>query len=435
MKEFFNYKKPYLWIALVIIAVVIFAVVVGVLDKEEEPQEVVAPVEEVEVEVEEVPEEPKKMDSEIIMERFQNLDWAEVNASAKAFGEEGWEDGIVLLAESQSAGIKMFGYNDEDYHYQGVAIEHNGNVNYFDWVYTSGQHIQPQLYWNASANQLQVTLNLYDGTGINAEELHVLQEYDTMTLEDFVFRSSDYLMEIEERLNGTGLNIGSYVNIKLGEVMMLQFEPTKVIDGEETTLKIHQAVIHLNQTKDGYLFELDDIGVEPEKREASIKLEGEEEKFTEVEYISNAGFSIWYPEYILEPYKIHNYDGFVLPKMGDESSVKITLVPENEMELTDSYLKEAAANFKSSGEYKKVTVSKIKKLTADSKDVKIRMIEVVHDDTADRFYIIEGKDNALLATVSMTKESLEGMGARVNKMLQTVTFVEKAEETKTETTE
>lgn len=422
MKEFFNYKKPYLWITLVIIAVVIFAVVVGVLDKEEESQEVTAPVEEVQVEVEEVPEEPKKTDSEIIMERFENLDWAEVNASSKAFGEEGWENGIVLLAESKSAGIKMFGYNDEEYHYQGVAIEHNGNVNYFDWVYTSSQHIQPEIYWNASANQLQVTLNLSDGSGINAEELHVLLEHDTATLEDFAYRSSAYLMEIEERLNGTGLSIGSYVNIKLGEVMMLQFEPTKVVDGQETTLKLHQAVIHLNQTKDGYVFELDDIGVEPEKRQASIKSEGEEETFTEVEYISNAGFSIWYPEYILEPYKIHNYDGFVLPKMGEESSVKVTLVPENEMKLDDSYLKEAAGNFKSSGEYKKVAVSKIKKLTADSKDVKIRMIEVVHDDTADRFYIIEGKDNALLVTVSMTKESLEGMGARVDKMLQTVSF-------------
>ncbi len=52
------------------------------------------------------------------------------------------------------------------------------------------------------------------------------------------------------------------------------------------------------------------------------------------------------------------------------------------------------------------------------------MIEVVHDDTADRFYIVEGKNNALLVTVSMTKESLEGMGARVSKMLQTITFAE-----------
>ena len=50
------------------------------------------------------------------------------------------------------------------------------------------------------------------------------------------------------------------------------------------------------------------------------------------------------------------------------------------------------------------------------------MIEVVHDDTADRFYIIEGKDLALLVTASMTKESLEGMGTRIDKMLQTVTF-------------
>ena len=94
------------------------------------------------------------------------------------------------------------------------------------------------------------------------------------------------------------------------------------------------------------------------------------------------------------------------------------------MKLTDSYLKEAAGNFKVSGEYKKVTVSKIKNLKAEDKNVKIKMIEVVHDDTADRFYIIEGKDLALLVTASMTKESLEGMGTRIDKMLQTVTFTE-----------
>ena len=94
------------------------------------------------------------------------------------------------------------------------------------------------------------------------------------------------------------------------------------------------------------------------------------------------------------------------------------------MKLTDAYLKEAAGNFKSSGEYKKVTVSKVKTLKSESEDVKIRMIEVVHDDTADRFYIVEGKEQALLVTASMTKESLEGMGTRITKMLQTITFEE-----------
>ena len=113
-----------------------------------------------------------------------------------------------------------------------------------------------------------------------------------------------------------------------------------------------------------------------------------------------------------------------MPGQGDDSLVKVLLVPEGDMKLTDDYLKEAAGNFKSSGEYKKVTVSKVKTLKSESEDVKIRMIEVVHDDTADRFYIVEGKEQALLVTASMTKESLEGMGARITKMLGTITFAE-----------
>ena len=425
-KDFLNYKKPHFWVALIAIIVLIFAGVVAVLDKEEPVESVdVPPAEEVAVEVEEVPEEPKKTESQIIIERFSSMDWEEVKKNAKDFGEDGWEKGIEILAELPNEKITLYGYNDEEYQLKGVAVDYDGNVNYFDWEYTSAKtYIQPEMYWNAGANQLQITLNLHDGESVNAEELHVLMVHDTKTMEDFVLRSKDYLAEIEERMSGTGISVGAYVDIKLGNPMMLQFEPVKTVDGEETILKLHQAVIYLTSSKDGYIFEIGDIGVEPEKRAATIKIEGNEEEYTEIQYLSEEGFSIWYPEYILEPYKIHNHEGFVIPGQGEDSSVKVLLVPEGDMKLTDSYLKEAAGNFKVSGEYKKVTVSKIKNLKAEDKNVKIKMIEVVHDDTADRFYIIEGKELALLVTASMTKESLEGMGTRIDKMLQTVTFTE-----------
>ena len=423
-KDFLNYKKPHFWAALVAIIVLIFAGVVAVLDKEEPVEQVdVPPAEEVVVEVEEVPEEPQKTESQIIIERFSSMDWEEVKKNAKEFGEDGWEKGIVILAKLPNEKITLYGYNDEEYQLKGVAIDYDGNVNYFDWEYTSAKtYIQPEMYWNAGVNQLQITLNLHDGESVNAEELHVLMVHDTKTMEDFVLRSKDYLAEIEERMAGTGTVVGEYVDIKLGQTMMLEFTPVKTTDDEETTLKLHQAIIYLNPSKDGYVFEIGDIGVEPEKRAATIKIEGDEEEYTEIQYISDEGFTIWYPEYILEPYKIYNHEGFVIPGQGDESQVKVLLVPEGDMKLTDSYLKEAAGNFKVSGEYKKVTVSKIKTIKADDKNVKIKMIEVVHDDTADRFYIIEGKELALLVTASMTKESLEGMGTRITKMLQTVTF-------------
>lgn len=424
-KDFLNFKKPHFWTALVIILVLIFAVVVSVLDKEEEITPVdVPPAAEVEVEVEEVPEEPEKSDWDIIIERFSHMDWSEVGENAKVLGEEGWEDGIVILAELPEEDITLYGYNDEEYKYMGVAIDHQDNVNFFEWTYISEEQIAPEMYWNADAGQLQVTLNLYDGSGVNAEELHVLQEYETMTLEDFIYRSSDYLAEIEEQLAGTGMSIGTYVDIKLGETMMLQFKPVKTVDGVEEIQKMHQAVIYLNPSKDGFEFELGNIGVEPEKRTATITIEGIEEEYTEIQYQSEDEYTIWYPE-TLTPTTVAGHTGFLYAGEGEEPGVQVLIVPEYELEhLNESYLKEAAGNFKSSGEYKKVTVSKVKTLKSESKNVTIKMIEVVHDDTADRFYIVQGKKEALLITVSMSAESLEGWGKRINAMIQTITFIE-----------
>ena len=427
-KDFLNFRKPHFWAALAGVAVLGLAGAVSVLDKEEPIESVeVPPAEEVVVEVEdETPEEPAKSDSQIIKERFMNLDWDEVKENAKAFGEEGWEKGIVILAENEYAGITLYGYNDADYQYRGVAVDHNGNVNYFDWQYTSDQHIQPQMYWDGSERQLQITLNISEVSEMNVEELHVLVEHDTMTMEDFAYRSTDYLMEIEEQLNGTGMKVGSYVDVKLGEPMMLQFTPAVIVEGKEELQKLHQAVIHLNPSKDGFVFELGDIGVEPEKRTAIIEIEGIEETYTEIRYVSDNGFALWFPENMMAA-TIHGHEGFTNKAGSGESSAEMIIVPEGDMKLNDSYLKEAAGNFKSSGEYKKVTVSKVKSLTSDDKNVKIRMIEVVHDDTADCFYIVQGKEQGLLITVSLDAEALEGWGARINKMIQSIEFPTAAE--------
>ena len=421
VKDFFNVKKPHFWVSLVIILLLIFAGVVSVLDKEEEPA-VVPPEKEIVVEIEDTTEEEKKTDKEIILERFSSMDWDEVKKNAKEFGEEGWEEGIVVLAKLPDAGITLYGYNDEEYKLRGVAVDYKDNVSYFDWVYTSNKtYIQPEMYWNGAENQIQITLNLYEGEGVNAEELHVLVVHDTMTLEDFVLRSKDYLMEIEERMAGTATEVGSYVDIKLGNTMILEFEPVKTVDGEATALKLHQAIIYLNPSKDGFIFEIGDIGVEPEKRSATVKIGDTEEAYTEVQYISDNGYSLWFPEMLMAS-TIHGHEGFLNKPAEGESAVQVVLVPEGDMTLGESYLKEAAGNFKSSGEYKKVTVSKVKTLKAEDKNVTIKMIEVVHDDTADRFYMVKGKDAAVLVTVTLDKIGLEDWGVRVNKMIQTITF-------------
>lgn len=429
-KDFLNFKKPHFWTALAVVAVLGFAGVVSILDKEEPAEPVnVPPAEEIQVEVEEESKEPEKTESQIIIERFSSMDWEEVKANAKEFGEDGWEEGIVLLAELSNDKIALYGYNDEEYKLRGVAIDYDGNVNYFDWEYTSEKtYIQPEMYWNAEENQLQITLNLSDGEGVNAEELHVLVVHDTKTMEDFVLRSKDYLMEIEERMAGTATAVGDYVDIKLGNTMMLQFEPVKTVDGEKSVMKLHQAVIYLNPSKDGFVFEIGDIGVEPEKRTAFVEIEGIKEEYIEVQYISENGYELWFPGSMM-PATIHGHEGFTNKAAADEPSAQVILVPEGDMKLNDAYLKEAAGNYKDSGEYKKVTISKVKTLKADDKNVKIRMIEVVHDDTADRFYIVENKEQALLITATMSAEGIEGWGARIDKMIQTITFNEDVEKT------
>ena len=429
-KDFLNFKKPHFWTALAVVAVLGFAGVVSILDKEEPAEPVnVPPAEEIQVEVEEESKEPEKTESQIIIERFSSMDWEEVKANAKEFGEDGWEEGIVLLAELPNDKIALYGYNDEEYKLRGVAIDYDGNVNYFDWEYTSEKtYHQPEMYWNAEDNQLQITLNLSDGEGVNAEELHVLVIHDTKTMEDFVLRSKDYLMEIEERMAGTATAVGDYVDIKLGNTMMLQFEPVKTVNGEKEVMKLHQAVIYLNPSKDGFIFEIGDIGVEPEKRTASVEIEGIKEEYIEVQYISENGYELWFPGSMM-PATIHGHEGFTNKAAADEPSAQVILVPEGDMKLNDAYLKEAAGNYKDSGEYKKVTISKVKTLKADDKNVKIKMIEVVHDDTADRFYIVENKEQALLITATMSAEGIEGWGARIDKMIQTITFNEDVEKT------
>ena len=426
-KDFLNFRKPHFWCALLGCAVLVFAGVVSVLDKEvEQPSVEETITEDIHVEFEEETEKPVKTDGQIIMERFKGMDWSEIRERAKKVGDEGWENGIILLGEIPEAGIRLYGYNDEEYKFRGVAVEHDSNVNYFDWVYMSSTHILPELYWNGAESQLQITLNLYDGTGINAEELHVLVEHHTMTMEDFVFRSVDYLAEIEEKLTGTGVKVGSYVDIKLGKTMMLKFEPVKTEDGEDIEMKVHQAEIMLKPTKDGFTFELGDIGVEPERRPEEIKLKEGTEKYTGIQYISADGFSIWYPEN-MKPVNNFGHEGFTLSTEEGEELVNMIIVVEKEMKIDDAYLKEAAGNYKSSGAYKKVSVGKIQKLKAESENVTIKTIEVVHDGSADRFYAVKDKENTLLITVTFSETGLESMGDKVDHMIQSVTFEKAAE--------
>ncbi len=429
-KDFLNYKKPHFWIALAVIFVLILAIVVGVLDKEEPVQVVVPPEEEVSVEVEEPEEEPKKKDGQIILERFAGIDWSEVKANAKNFGEEGWENGIVRLAELPEEKIALYGYNDEEYKLRGVAIDHEDNVNFFDWVYMSKTHQQPEMYWDEEESQLQVTLNTSKDEEKNYEELHLLQEYETMTLEDFVLTPADYITEIEEKLGD--YSIGAYANIILGEELSIQFTPVAKDENGDYEPIVYYAEILVQPDKDGITFEIGQVGPPPERREAKIKLEGVEETYTELKYVSKQGYEIWYPENLLAT-TINGREGFIYKTDSDETIVQLTLVSGEEMKLNNKFLEETAENYKTSKEFKKVKISEIQKLTPDNKDISsIRMISVTHDDSVSRFYVVKGGDDQVyLITLNMPAEAIEGWGARIDEMVKNMTFEKETKEAET----
>ncbi len=169
-----------------------------------------------------------------------------------------------------------------------------------------------------------------------------------------------------------------------------------------------------------------EIKEEPEekllgKRTTETEIEGVETAYTEIQYFSDQGYSLWYPEN-LKPENINGYDGFL---DSEDSNVEIIIVPqESDLSLDDEYLKEAAANYRVSGEYKVVTVSKVKNLTSEDRNVTIRMIEVVHDGDMNRFYIVEGKEQMLLITVSLEEEAVEEWKTKITKMVQTIIFDE-----------
>lgn len=148
-------------------------------------------------------EEAKVKDTEDaaddLMQRLQNVDWENVYPKKLEDTDYQMED-ILLLAEIPEENITMYGYNDAEYQRVGVAIFMGDTPSYFEWCYTSPRLIMPQMYWNQSEGQLQISLHNFTGTGLAAEELHVLRRKENGELEDFFFVYDDYVGLFRERL-------------------------------------------------------------------------------------------------------------------------------------------------------------------------------------------------------------------------------------------
>jgi len=131
--------------------------------------------------------------------RFMEVPWEQVE-NIRFTGDMSDGNGIVCIGEIPERKIKAYGYNDEETEFRGVAVEIGEDVNYFDWVYASPRLILPDLYWDEERRQLQITCRIYTGAGIAAEELHVLQQYDTGTLQESNFGLNDYSSQLGSRI-------------------------------------------------------------------------------------------------------------------------------------------------------------------------------------------------------------------------------------------
>lgn len=133
--------------------------------------------------------------------RLLDVDWDQIRARNLSVDDDpDWQD-IVCIGEIPEKRIKLYGYNDAECGYEGVAIEIGDDVNYFDWTYTTTHCILPECYWSEGKRQLQVALNIYTGTGADAQELHVLPQSPTGVLQDFVLDLNSYRELLEQRID------------------------------------------------------------------------------------------------------------------------------------------------------------------------------------------------------------------------------------------
>lgn len=144
------------------------------------------------------------MDTEIdegaeILKRFRSVDWGKIRPRTY-LEDSDWYTNVFYLARLPEDDITMYGYNDDDYHNRGVAIAIADDIYYFDWYYFSPRQVKPQMYWNDEDKQLQITFCVFTGTGVQAEELHVLQLSEENEPEDHIFANGAYGSLFSERI-------------------------------------------------------------------------------------------------------------------------------------------------------------------------------------------------------------------------------------------
>ena len=171
-----------------------------------------------------------------VLSRFMSIEWEEIESiQGVGFYDSTRRDNIICIGEIPEHDIRAYGYNDEEVSGQGVAIDIAGDVNYFDWNYTSPRWILPDMYWNEEPRELQMSFHTFTGTGADAQELVVMQQYDTGTLAPYYFGFDDYREILNERI-GYSFDIDTRkltltdrkTGQELAEIMVTEGEVTEI---------------------------------------------------------------------------------------------------------------------------------------------------------------------------------------------------------------
>jgi len=167
-------------------------------------------------------------------------------------------------------------------------------------------------------------------------------------------------------------------------------------------------------------------GIQPATRTSTITIEGVEEEITETQYISDAGYSVWYQP---ELYKLDTPDGqahfFAIDSTpeGEEpglltSGAYLLIVPADiAYEDAEAFLMEATGGF----DPETAMVSDIVTETFED-GTEIKNICVLEGDIAYSYCIYTDGETILCITAVCPLEAIEGWGARLDHILHTIEF-------------
>lgn len=155
---------------------------------------------------------------------------------------------------------------------------------------------------------------------------------------------------------------------------------------------------------------------QPETRETLVSIEGTEETIVETRFVSQSGYSLWYPADMFTCEEADGQARFV-PVDGVEAmaDVGMIVVPVDvAVEDADSLLGEATANYGA-----EAAVGEAVEWTNES-GASVRSVEVAQEQRVDRFYLVTGGDSVFCVTATYLPEMTEGFGARMETMVRTM---------------